>query len=379
MRSRARLLRLLGALLVAGGVAALVLQFGEGREDRAIGQPPATEKAGNCDLPDQRKRPMRPAACWRPYAKDSPFNTPIPYKPKLNGRSDRIVRAITVRPPGPIIAGLDGTDDDYGRPVYFSGPDDPWFRVRGPRDWGRCALEGRRIRVPDAALPAAGGDGHLTVVDAASGWEYDLYEVEDKPAGGGDLVTAWGGRTRIDGDGLGSAAVAANFGTLAGLLRPEELEAGRIEHALFMTVPCVAEVDGEDTVYPATGQARPCEDDTEAPALGSRIQLMMLPKEIEALDAEPWQKTLLHAMAEYGMFVGDTGGGNTWRLQHVSDTMYTSFGQPPRLVEFAKRAGWRRVPDGESGRTHYLGEFGDVVDWRERLRVVAPCVTAGDC
>ena len=65
----------------------------------------------------------------------------------------------------------------------------------------------------------------------------------------GELVTAWGGRTRIDGDGLGSAAVAANFGTLAGLVRPEELEAGRIEHALFMTVPCVGEVAGSDTVY----------------------------------------------------------------------------------------------------------------------------------
>jgi hypothetical protein len=359
----------MAAALVAG--VAVVRDTDEG------GNPGRT--AEGCGLPDQSDGPTWPSACWRPYAKTSPFNEKIPYKPKLNGRSDRIIRTITARPPGPLEAGVEQTSEDWGRPMFFSKPGDPVFRVHCTRPWGRCALEGRRIRIPDAAQPAGGGDAHLTVVDTRSGWEYDMWEVARKPKGGGELVTAWGGRTRIDGDGLGSEAVAASFGTLGGLVRPEELEANRIEHALFMTVPCVGVVAGDDTVYPATGQARSCVAGAEAPALGTRIQLMMLPEEIEALPAERWQKTLLHAMAEYGMYVGDTGGGGSWGIQQQSDTTYTSLGAEPRMVAFAKRAGWRAVEDGGIGRTRYLGDFGDVVNWRERLRVVAPCVTAGEC
>ena len=43
---------------------------------------------------------------------------------------------------------------------------------------------------------------------------------------------------RIDGNGLGSDAVAAQFGSLAGIIRPAEMKSGRIEHALALTVPC---------------------------------------------------------------------------------------------------------------------------------------------
>ena len=33
--------------------------------------------------------------------------------------------------------------------------------------------------------------------------------------------------------------------------------------------------------------------------------------QIDALAKPTWQKTILHAMAKYGMYVGDTGG-NAW-------------------------------------------------------------------
>src|ERR687896_733051 len=99
--------------------------------------------------------------------------------------------------------------------------------------WGRASIEGHRIRIPDAARPAGGGDGHLAV-GAEDGWGYDLWAGSAKPSGGGRLEFGWGGRTRIDGDGLGSNATAAWFGLAAGVIRAPELEAGRIEHALFM-------------------------------------------------------------------------------------------------------------------------------------------------
>lgn len=332
-----------------------------------------------CGLPSQSGARAWPDACWRPYGPESPFNRPIPDRPRLDPRSAAIVREITSSPPGWFDFGLHETEHDWGRPFYLSRPDDPVFRVHCTRPWGTCALEGMRIRVPDDARPAGGGDAHLTVVDPASGWEYDLWKVSYKQQGGGELIAAWGGRTRIDGDGLGSDAVASGFGTLAGLIRPEELEAGRIRHALFMTVPCIATVGGDDDVYPAIGNARRCTNGEDAPLLGARVQLAMSAAEIDRLDVPPWTKTLLHAMAEYGMFVGDTGGPPGWALQFQSDTSYSSMGAQPRMVRFAERAGWPRLVDDDTGRTVHIGDLSRAVDWRSRLRVVDPCVSAATC
>ena len=62
----------------------------------------------------------------------------------------------------------------------------------------------------------------MAVIDQASGWEYDFWQVESKPAGGGTISISWGGRTAIgtaDADGLGSNATAAHFGLAAGVIR----------------------------------------------------------------------------------------------------------------------------------------------------------------
>ena len=69
-------------------------------------------------------------------------------------------------------------------------------------------------------------------------------------------MISWGGRTRIDGDGLGSDANAAHYGSLAGIIRAEEMRRGRIDHALFMLVRC----DSGRKVYPAQGLGFACDD-----------------------------------------------------------------------------------------------------------------------
>ncbi len=208
-----------------------------------------------------------------------------------------------------------------------------------------------QVRIPDRARPAGGSDRHLTVVDQRSGWEYDLWEVESKPSGGGELVTGYGGRTRIDGDGLGSDATAAHFGLLAGIIRAEELRRGRIDHALFLVADC----DSGEFVYPARGRGAPCEDRTDAPAEGMRFQLDMSDAEIRALDAPRWKRAILRALARYGMFVGDTGG-SPWDLEFESGSTYTSFGYPDRILRYAKRIG---IPREDDGRYHFDLDEGD--------------------
>jgi hypothetical protein len=314
-------------------------------------------------------------ACWRPYAATSPFNSPIPADPRIAPRSQQIVkRLLGFGPVGHIEAGQAATSDDWGHPVYNSNKRDPVFTVKCTDFGGRCPLSGVHVRIPDRALPSGGKDAHMTVVDLRNGWEYDFYRVQGKPRGGGRLTVGSGGRTRLDGIGLGSDAVAAGFGSLAGLLRPEELGAGRIDHALFLVAYC----DSGTHVYPAAKNGAGCSSaglpNTDAPPMGARFQLAMSDDQIEDLDAPDWKKAVLRAMARYGMYVGDTGG-SSWGLKEESGVSYTSFGRPDPWVTLAHRID--APVDTDTGR-HVLN-LRKGVDWARYLRVIDPCVTRGSC
>jgi hypothetical protein len=310
-----------------------------------------------------------PPACWRPYADTSPFNRPLGATPRVVANSQAIVDRIVGDGPSNLIAGDADTRWDYSHPLYYARPSDPVFTIRCLESWGRCSIEGAQVRIPDAARASGGSDGHLTVIDQASGWEYDLWQVRSKPAGGGVLTTSWGGRTRIDGDGLGSSGTAAGYGSAAGIIRAEELAAGRIDHALFMVIKCGS--GGE--VYPAQGTGSRCSDPTNAPPMGSRFQLALSGAQIDALPGPAWKKAILRAMAEYGMYFGDTGGDG-FGIQFESGSSYTSFGVEDAMVAFARQAGVPRNGDGK-----FSFDLRDGVDWRRHLRVVDPCESQGSC
>ena len=94
--------------------------------------------------------------------------------------------------------------------------------------------------------------------------------------------------------------------------------------------------------------------------------------EINALSVPRWKKTILRAMARYGLYLGDTGGG-AWGIQLESGSSFTSFGRADPLVAFARKNGWRSY-----GRL-YVGNLRDGVDWARYLRVIDPCVARRSC
>lgn len=279
-----------------------------------------------------------PGGCWLPYSDSSPFDRQLPANPRLASRSGSIVdQVMSLGKVNNLVAGQSGTRDDFSHPTYWGRSSDPLYRVDCVEDWGTCEIEGHQIHVPAAAKAAAGEDGHMTVVDQTSGWEYDLWQVRSKGPSGGRLVVSWGGRTRIDGDGLGSEGTAAHFGNLAGVIRAPELAAGEIRHALFMTIDC----SSGKAVYPAKGTGQACSttgrSNTKAP-MGSRFQLNMSEGQIEGLNVPRWKKTVLHAMARYGMYFGDTGSG-TWGIQFESGSTYQSLGFADEMKSYARDAG----------------------------------------
>lgn len=297
----------------------------------------------------------QPGSSWRPYSGTSPWNTPLPAGIQPAANSQAIIDSWVTSGAQRFGVGTADSAGDWDHPLYYSRSSDPFYRVHCTEPWGSCDMEGQQIRIPAQARAAAGSDHHLTVIDQGTGWEYDFFNVQQK--GGGTLTAAWGGRTRIDGDGRGGGSTAADFPLAAGVIRPSELAAGSINHALFMVVRCT----NGTTVWPSgPGAGNQCGNKSNAPAMGQRFYLAMTSAQIDALNRPAWQEAVLRAFARYGAYVGDTGGGF---VKLESGSSWTSFGYQDPWVQLAQSLGMPRYG------SEYSFDMSNAVDWRRYLKV----------
>ncbi len=337
-----------------------------------------------------------PGACWRPFAPSSPFDVRVaPDDPRTVPRSARIVaRLRALGPPGPLQFGP-GDGRGWGaKPIYFATARDPLRRVRLSADrrnggrWGVNGLNGMRIRVPVGAAPSRGSDRHLIVVDQAAGYSYELWRVSRMPDAGGGLRARWGTRARLGGDGRGirpGSSSVSGLSVLAGVLRPEELLDGEIRHALYLSVRCTSGVAVAPAVAPGPAPEDQCSNlglpNADAPALGQRFHLPYTDAEIDAVPRPAHERTLLRAMARYGLIVMDATP-DPWHVDQSAGIDRLSLGLADPGTAFARRA---RLPSTDGGRRYawslaaLRGRDGRPGSWIEDLRVLAPCVSDGSC
>lgn len=378
--------RLLPALAVAL-LAAVSLAAPAAAEELRAGCTPASGLFSGAE---------HPGACWRPFSPTSPYNQRLlPNDPRVVPNSSRIVDRLNgFGDPGTIEFGP--REDGQGRgakPLYFSRPTDPEFTIRLTQDvrnggsWGQNPLNGMRIRIPDGAAPGPATDHHMVVIDQASGWSYDLWQVQGAARGGGTLTAAWGGRADLRGNGqvaLPGTGSAARMGIAGGIVRPEELLDGDIPHALYLSARCTngtsvfpSQQDGGENDCAGSGAG----SNTDAPALGQRFQLGYTDAQIAALRVPAHDKVLLRAIAHYGFFLIDTTGEG-WHFDTEASVDRTSLGLPDPGVAFAKAAD---LPYWAAGKRYIWhldqipGVDGKAGSWTKALRVVQPCVSQGTC
>lgn len=164
-------------------------------------------------------------------------------------------------------------------------------------------------RIPSSALPSLGSDQHLAVIDRSNGTELDMYKtVHDTAAGtwtaGSRYTTSaagWGAMCALGSRCNG--ANAAGFALMGGVIRPEEIAQGRIDHALVFTTPFTR---AGVIACPATHTDGKFADPDAIPE-GARIQLDPT-FDVEAQAWPAWKKTVARALQQYGAYLGDTGG-----------------------------------------------------------------------
>jgi hypothetical protein len=161
--------------------------------------------------------------------------------------------------------------------------------------------------IPAGALPNTGSDAHLSVINGAN--EMDMWQA--KYNAGNDTWTASTiTTTTINGWGANCAegqlclgTDAAGFALLGGAIRPEEIAAGVIQHALSLTTPATR------SGYIACPATHTDGQSSSANAIPEGAQIQLDPSfNVAAQNWKPWQKTIAVALQQYGAFVSDTSG-----------------------------------------------------------------------
>ena len=320
-----------------------------------------------------------PGACWRPFGDGSLINTPLPPNPRLVSNSEAMVaRMLSFGAMKPIWPNPQPSLD-YQHPYFFSKSSDPLYTVNSSRPG---SPDGVRVRIPSYARPAGAEDSHLAVFDQKSGYEYSFFAFpKSRPAGGGTISAALVQRAKISGNGGGDAEIrgystAAGLGNMAGVVRQPELAAGRIDHAIFLVT---GQTNGKQ-VYPSRSYGQTCAL-SDCPPTGQWLMLDMSDAQIAALPVADWQKTIFRALATYGGWIGDQGGATALWMHAEGPTTWR--GENPWLAwaeqQSAKPNSNIDTYQADGQRRYRLDVWDAPIDWKTKLKAVAPCVIQRTC
>jgi hypothetical protein len=241
----------------------------------------------------------------------------------VHGRSKRIVRRIN-RDGGTTLHPDFGSNPDYGIPFEVVGPEQPDVQVEiGPDGYPGESDFGPAPVPPDAPIEGGSdsdGDRHVLVLDAGSCGLYELYRAFPRPDGSWQAdSTAFFDLTRsgpLRPEGYTSAD-AAGLPILPGLVRYEEVAAGRVEHAIRITF----EETRRAYLHPATHYASDsCRRDR--PAMGMRLRLRGRYFRSHLGDFPPGSQSrpIFEALRRYGAIVADNG--SNWFITGASDARW---------------------------------------------------------
>ncbi len=192
----------------------------------------------------------------------------------------------------------------WGVAVAEARPTDPGVSVPCTL-YSDCTLSAfGSVPMPATAAADPAADGHLAVVDPTSKHEWDLWQARKT---GGAWSASAGAALDMTGNAVAPAGTAggdaANFPLLGGLVRPEEILQGHIDHALVFGMPGVS---NQGQVCPATHHDGSTSD-PNALEEGTHLRLDASVN-VDALPIPQWEKTIARALQTYGMYLRDQGG-----------------------------------------------------------------------
>ncbi|HEY8304080.1 MAG TPA: hypothetical protein VIG42_05775 [Solirubrobacteraceae bacterium] len=263
---------------------------------------------------------MAPSAAVPEPSAPAPHEGACPVFPASNPLNQDISRAPVAPNSGKYVQSIGasihlhadfGTPPSYGIPYVVVGVHQPKVPIRFT-EYGEESNPGPYPVPANAPVEGAGeeGDRHVLVLQEGTCKLYELYNAERHgagwDAGSGAVFNLRGNALRPEG---WTSADAAGLPIFPLLVRYPEVKAGRIDHALRVTV----ERTQRGYIHPATHFAS-ASSDPNLPPMGLRLRLKasfsLLGYHGEAL-------VVLRALKRYGLIVADNG--SSWYITGAPD------------------------------------------------------------
>ncbi len=164
--------------------------------------------------------------------------------------------------------------------------------------------------------PSSTGDRHIILYDPAACRAYELYAAY--PTGNGGWKAGSGAVYDLRANALrargATSADAAGLSILAGLVRYDEVAAGRIDHAIRITAPKTRNT----YVWPAR-HAASSSSDPALPPMGLRLRLK---SSVDITKLPPQVRIVALAMKTYGVILADNG--SPWYISGAPDDRWSN-------------------------------------------------------
>ena len=240
---------------------------------------------------------------WQ-FNESNPFTMKIPPNAAYEEDSDKYMEFFAQN-----VAGEHGfviAVEGWTYPIFFADETTPRYDVRLTEDYADYDVL-KDVPIPDHAEPDPQADGHLVIIDNSTNIEYDFWEA--RKLSNGQWEASWGNFISLDSDGIypyGLSARGSGFAATQGLVWPQEIMEGKIGHALFFSI--------DDPMVKAGGPIRPATESdgesTEPYALPEGARLQLNPSiDVSRLGLTRAEEIIARALQEYGMILGDRGGG----------------------------------------------------------------------
>jgi hypothetical protein len=177
------------------------------------------------------------------------------------------------------------------------------------------------VPIPAGAQASAGSDAQIIIIDTVTGTEYDLWQVRQ---GGSGWSASNGSVYNIYWDGMPARYGSRGAGVpyYAGLIRPWEIAAGRIDHAIAFAYPSPA---SGVCVWPASKTDGNSGSANAIPE-GARLQLnpSLTDADFAAWGLDRTGTIIARALQQYGMILIDVSGRPKIMAEHLATNPYAS-------------------------------------------------------
>jgi hypothetical protein len=268
--------------------------------------------------------PPAPASLPRAFAPNSFWNEPLapdaPLDPMSEAYTAELQRQLDEWMPW-----INTTA--HSVPVYTVPADQPTVRVQLDNSHAALQAAWERVPIPPDAKPAAGSDAWMVVWQPATDTMWEFWRAE-KRADGWHAV--FGGRMRdvssnpghyTDPPGWGASATSIPI--LGGLIRIDELRAGRIDHALALAIP---QPKAGAWSWPAQ---RTDGRNTSPNAIPAGTRFRIDPAvDLSKLPMSPVVRQMAVAAQRYGIVVRDTAGSVAFYAEDPTPTGTNPYSGP---------------------------------------------------